>query len=227
MLITFPLLTVVDDSGAIVTGADVAVAAFTDKAGVAIPAPGYTLNLGADPFVSIDYDAEAKGEAIVTLAISKVGSTFTGLNAAPRFYLVRDSGRLLVAIPAAAPAVAGGLPTVGGAGKVPATVAAGDGVDAAAALARLAPAPESLLATVASATATSVTVVAAAGTAFNPTPNAYAGLPSRYLAFTSGLNRGIVVVVASSSVVGANLLLGFAAHPGLVAAAPGDSIRVD
>jgi hypothetical protein len=97
--ITYPLLTIVDDSGAIVVGATVAMTSFTDKAGSAIGSPGATLNRGADPFLSIDYDAEAKNEAIVTLAISKVGSTITGTNAAPRFYLARDSSRVLTALP--------------------------------------------------------------------------------------------------------------------------------
>lgn len=114
MVITYPLLTVVDDSGAVVTGATVGITSVLDKSGSAIASHGATLNSsGAN--VSVDYDAEAKGEAWVVLAISKVGSTFTGLNAAPAFYLAKDSGRVLNAIPNAAPAVSGGLPILGSA----------------------------------------------------------------------------------------------------------------
>lgn len=100
MVITTPLCRVVDDSGAIVTGATVTITSVTDKAGSAISSPGATVNL-AGANVSVDYDAEAKGEAWVTLAISKVGSTFTGERAAPAFYLAKDSGRLLSGFTAA------------------------------------------------------------------------------------------------------------------------------
>lgn len=94
MVITYPLLTIVDDSGTVVSGATVAITSVTDKAGTAIPSPGATVNL-AGANVSVDYDAEVKGEAWVVLAISKVGSTFTGLNAAPAFFLAKDSGRII------------------------------------------------------------------------------------------------------------------------------------
>lgn len=98
MVITYPQLTVVDDSGAIVSGATVTITSVKDKAGADIASPGATVNQsGAN--VSVDYDAETKGEAWVVLAISKGGSTFTGLNAAPAFYLARDSSRLLNGVP--------------------------------------------------------------------------------------------------------------------------------
>jgi hypothetical protein len=100
MIITYPLMTVTDDSGAIVAGATVTVASVLDKAGSAISSPGATVNQsGAN--LSVDYDAEAHNEAWITLAISKVGSTFTGLNAAPAFYLAKDSGRIVGTILAA------------------------------------------------------------------------------------------------------------------------------
>jgi hypothetical protein len=97
-VVTYPVMQVVDDSGAVVSGATVTIASVTDKAGTAIASPGATVNL-AGPNVSIDYDAAAKGEAWVTLAVSKVGSTFTGANAAPAFYLAADSSRILTALP--------------------------------------------------------------------------------------------------------------------------------
>lgn len=108
MLITYPLMTVVDDSGAIVTGATVAVASVTDPDGVAIASPGATLHqAGAN--VSVAYDAEAKGEAWVTLSISKAGSTFTGLNAAPAFFLSRDPSRIVGNLDSAVSGVVAGV----------------------------------------------------------------------------------------------------------------------
>ena len=83
---TYPLLIVVDDSGTITTGATVTIASVTDKAGTAIASPGATLNV-AGANVSVDYDVAAKGEAWITLAISKTGQTFTGLNASPRYFI--------------------------------------------------------------------------------------------------------------------------------------------
>jgi len=93
--ITFPLLTVVDDAGAIVSGATVTIASVADKAGTPIAAHGAAVSL-AGANVSVDYDPidPAKGQAWVTLAISKAGSTFTGLNAAPSFFLTADAQRL-------------------------------------------------------------------------------------------------------------------------------------
>jgi hypothetical protein len=93
MTITYPLMTVLDDSGAIVSGATVTVATVLDKAGTAIASPGETLNQSG-PNVSVDYDSATHGEAWITLAISKEGSTITGLNAAPSFYLSNDSSTL-------------------------------------------------------------------------------------------------------------------------------------
>jgi hypothetical protein len=105
MVVTFPVLTVTDDSGAIVTGATVTITSVRDKNQVDIVSHGAIVNAvneanvltGAD--LSIDYDAEAKGDAWITLAVSKVGSTFTGLNAAPRIFVTRDSGRILSTLP--------------------------------------------------------------------------------------------------------------------------------
>jgi hypothetical protein len=93
MLINFPLLTIVDDSGAIVSGATVTITSVLDRDGSAVATPGATLHQsGAN--VSVEYDAEARGEAWITLAISKEGSTFTGERAAPSFFLASDSSRI-------------------------------------------------------------------------------------------------------------------------------------
>lgn len=138
--VTIPVWTVIDDSGNIVTGATVTITSVKDKAGVDIASHGAVVNAvdgsnvltGAN--ISVDYDAETKGEAWIVLAISKGGSTFTGLNAAPAFFAAKDSGRILIALPNAAPAASNGLPTVGtstgqinpDSGKVPATLAPAD-----------------------------------------------------------------------------------------------------
>jgi hypothetical protein len=91
--ITYPVWTVTDDSGNVVTGATVTVTSVKDKAGTDISTPGATVNQsGAN--VSIDYDAETKGDAWVVLAVSKSATTFTGLNAAPAFYLTHDPSRV-------------------------------------------------------------------------------------------------------------------------------------
>jgi len=93
--VTFPVWTVADDSGAIVTGATVSVASVTDPSGNPIADHGVTLSFSG-PNVSATYDVAAKGEAWLTLAVSKQGSTFTGFNAAPRAYLASDSGSVAV-----------------------------------------------------------------------------------------------------------------------------------
>jgi hypothetical protein len=115
VVIAYPLLTVLDDSGAIVSGATVTVASVKDMDGTDVASPGATVHQsGAN--VCVTYDAEAKGEAWITLAISKVGSTFTGWNAAPSFFVAKDSGRLLTGVPNAAPNVNGGLPILSNSG---------------------------------------------------------------------------------------------------------------
>ncbi len=94
MTITYPLLTVRDDSGTAVTGATVTISTVVDADGSTISSPGATLRT-AGAKIAVDYDAESKGDAWITLAISKVGSTFTGENANPSFFLARDSGRII------------------------------------------------------------------------------------------------------------------------------------
>lgn len=101
MIVTFPAWTVTDDTGALISGANVTIASVKDKAGSDIASHGATVNLSG-PNVSIDYDPEAKGDAWVTLAISKAATAFTGINAAPSVFLARDPGRIL-----------GGLPSTG------------------------------------------------------------------------------------------------------------------
>ncbi|WP_435005160.1 hypothetical protein P12x_003054 [Tundrisphaera lichenicola] len=117
-VVIYPLMTVTDDSGNVVVGATVAIASVKDLDGADVASHGAVIHQsGAN--VSVAFDAEAKGEPWITLAISKAGSVFTGLNASPSFFLAKDSGRLLTALPVNAPAGAGGLPTVGtGAGQI-------------------------------------------------------------------------------------------------------------
>lgn len=93
-IVTFPVGLLLDDAGALLTGAAaVTIATVTDKAGGAIATPGATVNTGALPFISVDYDPDAKGEAIITLAVSQAGRTVTGANASPAIYTPVDSSR--------------------------------------------------------------------------------------------------------------------------------------
>lgn len=89
----YPVHVVVDDDGAIVPGATVTVASVVDKDDAPIASHGATVSL-AGAKVCVNYDPETKGDAWVTLAVSKSGSTFTGLNAAPCSYLTRDAQRI-------------------------------------------------------------------------------------------------------------------------------------
>lgn len=91
--VNFPLLCTVDDSGAIVTGATVSITSVKDVDGTDIASHGAVLHTSGSN-ISVEYDPETKGEAWIVLAISKAATTITGLNAAPRFYLARDSGRI-------------------------------------------------------------------------------------------------------------------------------------
>lgn len=90
---TYPFGPVLDDSGVKVTGATVTIASVTTAAGAAISSHGATV-LQAGAFVSVLYDAELKGDAVVTLAVSKAATSITKLNAAPVQYLTKDSQRL-------------------------------------------------------------------------------------------------------------------------------------
>lgn len=110
-VITYPLLTVADDLGTITSAATVAITSVKDKAGTDVASHGATVSQsGAN--VSVDYDAEAKGEAWIVLAVSKIGSAFTGLNAAPAFFLAKDSSRIAL-MPTAVMAAALPAPTAG------------------------------------------------------------------------------------------------------------------
>lgn len=103
--ITYPVGQLTDDSGALLTsGAAVTISSVTDKSGTAIPSHGATVNYAA-PFCSVDYDAETKGEAIITLAVSQSGRTITNGNASVSVYAARDSSRILAAIAGATGAV--------------------------------------------------------------------------------------------------------------------------
>lgn len=98
-VITMPVGILLDDAGAILTAPVVTITSVTDKAGSAIASPGATVNAsGTATPVSVDYDAEAKGEAWITLAVSQAGRTVTGVNAAPAFYVARDSSRIITNI---------------------------------------------------------------------------------------------------------------------------------
>lgn len=91
--IIIPFGSIVDDSGALVAGATVTIASvkspLTDNN---IASHGATANVSSDGLrVGVLYDVEAKGEAWITLAVSKAGSTITGLNASPVAFAAADA----------------------------------------------------------------------------------------------------------------------------------------
>lgn len=98
MIIAYHVCQVVDDADALVSGATVAVVSVKTIDGTPVPDHGVTVHQ-SDSNVCVRYDAEAHGEAIVTLGISKSGSTITGVRAAPSIFLARDSSRIMRALP--------------------------------------------------------------------------------------------------------------------------------
>lgn len=95
--ITYGFGNLVDDSGALLTSsASVTIASVTDKAGVAIVSHGATVNTGALPKVSVDYDSVTHGEAWITLSVSQSARTITAANASPAIYAAKDSNALLL-----------------------------------------------------------------------------------------------------------------------------------
>ncbi len=104
----------VDDTGTPIAGASFSQTALKDVGtGTTISFSIATpVDLG-DGDYSVLYDPEANGEALLKLTPTKAGSTFTSDNALVRVYMIKDSGRLLTALPNAAPAASGGIPSVG------------------------------------------------------------------------------------------------------------------
>lgn len=108
MIITYPQPgQLLDDTGAVLTAPVVAIASVVDKAGSAIAGNGAAVNgSGTSTPISVDYDAEAHGEAWITLAVSQSGHAVTGQNAAPYFFASKDPsniGLLISRITAAPP----------------------------------------------------------------------------------------------------------------------------
>lgn len=91
--INYPLWRVVDDAGTLVSGATVTIASVTDADNAAIASHGATVHQ-AGPNVVVSYDAEAKGDAWITLTVTKAGSTFTGENASPAAFLTVDPSKI-------------------------------------------------------------------------------------------------------------------------------------
>ena len=83
--ILIPFAPIVDNAGALVAGATITIASVKsplDDSNIA--AHGAVVVASADGLrVGVLYDVATKGEAWITLAVSKVGSTITGLNASP------------------------------------------------------------------------------------------------------------------------------------------------
>lgn len=142
---------VVDNSGVLVSGATITIGAVALTVNVAANVPGAKNlatggSLNGSTGISVTYqdfsngdyvlvyDPESFGEAYVPIVPSKGGSTITGANALIGLCCTKDSSRITTALPNAAPAASGGLPSVGtsagqinpASGKIPATLAASD-----------------------------------------------------------------------------------------------------
>jgi hypothetical protein len=89
----FPLGSIVDDAGAIVAGATVTIASVKDPAtDNNIASHGATVAVSSDGLrCGVLYDPTTKGDAWVTLAVSKAGSTFSGSNASPVLFAAADA----------------------------------------------------------------------------------------------------------------------------------------
>lgn len=90
--ITFPFGSIVDDTGAVVTGATVTIASVKDPATDAdIAAHGATVVVSSDGLrVCALYDPATKGEAFITLLVVKAGKVITGVNASPVVFASAD-----------------------------------------------------------------------------------------------------------------------------------------
>lgn len=125
----YPVDTLTDDAGAILAGATVTIASVKTPAGVDIGSHGATVlgvdgsNVLATADAWVSYDAEAKGEATIVLAVSKSARTVTGLNASPRVFATRDAQRLNLGFDATGKATVGSY----GTGQDPATLLAAAG----------------------------------------------------------------------------------------------------
>lgn len=118
--IIYPVGLLVDDTGTLLTGAAaVSIASVLNPTtGAAISTPGATVNTLCLPFVSVSYDAQAHGEAVITLAVSQPPQTITGPNASPSVYAAIDSSLIDIALPNVAAGAAGGLPLGDASGHV-------------------------------------------------------------------------------------------------------------
>lgn len=96
---TFPLGRLVDDAGAVLDAPVVTVSSVVDKAGVAVASHGATVNgSGTDTPISVDYDAEAKGEAWITLAVSQATKTVTGERATRAIFATAERSQVAAAL---------------------------------------------------------------------------------------------------------------------------------
>lgn len=111
--IIYPVGILTDNAGAPLIGATVTIAAVQNPtSGAPIVGHGATVNNACQPFCSVNYDAVAHGEAVITLLVALAGRTITGVNASPILYCAVDSSLIDTALPNASPGGNGGLPTV-------------------------------------------------------------------------------------------------------------------
>lgn len=96
----YPICRTLDDYGAIVTGATVTVASILLPDGTSISTGLATVRV-AGSFAGVEYDAVAHGDAWITLAVSKAGSTITSVNASPAQFVTANPSRLAAYLDAA------------------------------------------------------------------------------------------------------------------------------
>lgn len=92
-IISHPVL-LFDDLGNPLNGATVVIYSVTDKLGVLIANHGATVNI-AGSNCSVDYDPLAKGEAWITLNVTKIGTQITKGNAFPAIFASLNSSQLM------------------------------------------------------------------------------------------------------------------------------------
>ena len=91
--ITYPVCRTVNDAGTILTGCTVTVASVLDLDGTPVASHGAQVHV-AGSLVSVTYDAAAKGDAWITLSVSKSGETITNENASPAIFASADPSRI-------------------------------------------------------------------------------------------------------------------------------------
>ena len=91
--ITYPVCRTVNDAGTILTGCTVSIASVLQPDGTPVASHGAQVQV-AGSLVSVTYDAATKGDAWITLSVSKSGETITNENASPAVFASADPSRI-------------------------------------------------------------------------------------------------------------------------------------